>query len=307
MEYDRPSASPSLGHAAGIGEHSLLRSGGSKLGKSGSARAKVSLCQMIMLPWFLLVLILGCYLQAGASGYHFISWTIPPVLLMLTTFFTWQHYKAGNTSEVFLGLFCVIAVLIGLLVGAAAMSKYLTEYYRLGRGASYFGVIPSEPAAGKLDGTTFEFTSTTAVDVSRAYGFVDVHSVPAITYCVAPISDSQVSSGTRIQYWATGINCCQSRGDFHCGSADMLDVHAAIVHAESVQKSSGYDSAVKGALSAYGLTSGDHYLLLQWTKNPYEYRAKLWSNSITLSVVFVGVYLVISTMVGCALSAAMQK
>lgn len=277
--------------------------------KSGSARGKVSACQMIMYPWILLVFILFCYMQAGATGDHLFSLTIPPMLFILTTSFTWQHYKAGNMSEVFLGLFSVVAVILGFLVGTAAVSKYLTEYHRLGRGASYFGVIPSEPAAGKMDGTTFAFTNTTVVDVSKAYGFVDVHSVPAITYCVAPISDSAMSSSTRIQYWATGLNCCQSRGDFHCGAnvTDMANVHSAIAQPESFQKSRGFDSAVKGAASAYSLTSGDHYLLLQWTKSPYEYRAKLWDSSVNFYFVFGIAYLVISAMVGFALSSSLQK
>jgi len=276
-------------------EHSILRSGGLK----GRVRSRVNIWELVLVPWAFLVLILLCYLLGGAHGKPIVLWVIPIVLVALAGAFIRYHYQQGNNAEVVLGILCITAVCIGLVVGVYSVVRSLREFHRLSQGASYFNVLPSEPALSKNDATTLVFTNTSEVDPSRALGFVDAHMTVATTYCVAPVSNGD--EGNRIQFWAAGINCCERRGNFQCGAATVANAHGAIVHPEALQEAEGFRLAVSAAEAAYGLTSGEQYLLLDWNKDPVGYRDGLWSNTLTLFLIFGAVYLVISVMIGCAL------
>mmetsp|Transcript_53694 Transcript_53694/g.166704 ORF Transcript_53694/g.166704 Transcript_53694/m.166704 type:complete len:323 (+) Transcript_53694:127-1095(+) len=282
----RPNVSP---------EHSILRSGGLKQ----PARGRVNVWELILVPWAFLVLILICYLLGGAHGKPLVLWVIPIILVAVSLFFIRHHYKLGNNAEVVLGILCITAITIGLVVGSYSVARSLNEYYRLSQGASYFNVLPTELAMGKSDATTLDFTNNTAVDPSRTLGYVDAGLTSSTTYCVAPISNGE--EGNRIQFWAAGIGCCERRSNFKCGMAQDPDAHGAVVLPEAMQKMQGYKLAVDGAKAAYNLMTGDDYLLVSWNKDPVDYRDNLWTSTVTLFFIFGSVYLVISCMVGCAL------
>jgi len=279
-------------------EHSILRSGGFPRGRS---RSRISVWELILVPWALLDLILICYLLGGAHGKTTVLWLIPVVLITLSAAFLRHHYKAGNNSEVVLGVLCLTAILIALVVGLYSVFRSLNEFYRLSQGASYFNVLPSEPAAGKMDATTLDFTDTTRVDTQRTFGFVDAQMTMAMTYCVAPVSNGEETGRTRVQFWAAGIDCCESRGNFQCGEANNALAHGGIALPKDLAEARGFQMAVSGAKSAYGLLAADKLVLLKWSKSPVTYRDSLYSSTVTLYLIFGGVYLVISSMIGCAL------
>mmetsp|Transcript_72157 Transcript_72157/g.167220 ORF Transcript_72157/g.167220 Transcript_72157/m.167220 type:complete len:318 (-) Transcript_72157:97-1050(-) len=276
-------------------EHSILRSGGLK----GRVRSRVNIWELVLVPWAFLVVILFCYLLGGAHGKPAVLWVIPIVLIGLSVLFIRYHYKHGNNAEVVLGVLCITAVVIGLVVSIYSTLRSLREYHRLSQGASYFNVLPSEAAVGKSDATTLQFTNSTQVDPSRALGFVDARAAITTTYCVAPASNGD--EGNRIQYWAAGMNCCERRGNFQCGAAADPLAHGALVLPETTQRMDGFKSAVTAAEAAYGLTSGDNYLLVEWHANPVAYRENLFHSTATLFLIFGTAYLVICAMIGCAL------
>jgi hypothetical protein len=247
-----------------------------------------------------LALILVCFLLAGSHGEIAAMWIVPIVMIGLSLAFINHHYRLGNNAEVVLGLLCTTAVLIGLVVGVYAAVKTLSEFHRLSMGASYFNVLPSEPAAGRADGATFVFVNGTSVDQSRAFGYTDIYSSSATMYCVAPVSQVGVDNTSRISFWAAGTNCCESRGSFWCGEATKAGAFGALMQTKAVQNSEGFRLAITGAESAYGLSSPSR-LLLAWSSDPIAYRDSLWSSTVTLFLVFGGVYLVISMMIGFSL------
>jgi len=279
-----------------LSEHSLLRSGGT----NGYPKGSINSWELIIVPGLFLALILVCALQGGANGYYVTLVTIPVVLLFLNGWFLRFHYTRGNNPEVVLGILVLTAIVISLSVGVYSVAKSLVEYHRLSQGASYFNVLPSESAAGKIDATTLAFTNTSLVDGSRAFGFTDAHATTPVMYCVAPISDGYLFQ-QRVQYWAAGLDCCEARGNFACYSKDAGDAHGGLVLEEETQNLAGFRSAILGAQGEYGVTTGDHYLLLRWVNNPVTYRDSLWKNTATLFLIFGGVYLVISSMIGCVL------
>mmetsp|Transcript_110266 Transcript_110266/g.235489 ORF Transcript_110266/g.235489 Transcript_110266/m.235489 type:complete len:342 (-) Transcript_110266:34-1059(-) len=292
------SKSPDAIWRPGSGEHSILRSGG-----LGEQPGTVDIWELVLVPWLLQVLILVCFLLAGAHGKTHVLWEIPIVTLVLATWFTRHHYKKEDNVEVVLGLLCLTAICMGTLVGVYSNLEYLQEYYRLTQGASYYNVLPSEPALGKNDATTLVFTSSSRVDSHRTYGFVDATSANGDTYCVAPVASAEDSATQmrRIQYWAVGFDCCEQRGSFQCGAAGSESAHGAIVLPEETQEDRAFKAAIRGAEAAYGLLSGQEHLLVRWVEDPIRSRDGLWSGTVILYLIFGGVYLMISSMVGVAL------
>lgn len=278
-------------------EHSLLRSGGSS---AVEVRSRVNIWELIAVPWVFLALVLACFLQAGTYGYYLPLFVIPVVLLVLNSWFLVHHYKRGRNAEVVLGILTLTAISISLCVGLYAVVRNLSEYRRLSQGASYFNVLPSEPAAGKMDATTLVFTNTTLVDVSRTFGFTDARGPIQRTFCVAPVANGELHA-KRVQFWAAGVNCCEARSNFGCFDLHSAGKHGAIVLPKAAQEDEGFRDAVRGAQAAYLLEAGGPYMLVHWLQDPVGYRDNLWNSSATLFLVFGSVYLVISTMIGIAL------
>lgn len=277
-------------------EHSLLRSGG----MGGYPKVSVNIWELIIVPWLFLAVVLACALQGGTHGYFVTLVAIPVVLLFLNGWFLRHHYTRSNNSEVILGILVLTAILISLSVSVYAVAKSLLEYHRLSQGASYFNVLPSESAMSKNDATTLSFTNSSLVDVTRTFGFTDARASTPVTYCVAPISDGFLYQN-RVQYWAAGLDCCEARSNFACYDKKSTGAHGALVLEDEMQALDGFRSAIDGAQGQYGLTTGDNYLLLKWVEDPVGYRDSLWKNTATLFLIFGGVYLVISSMIGCAL------
>lgn len=278
-------------------DHSLLRSGGLNRGKQSS---NINVWELILVPWVFLVLVLVCNFLAGSSGEIFVLVLVPILLVGIIVMFVRYQYKTANNAEVVLGLLSLTAVVIGFSVGLYANVKNLREYHRLNGGASYSNVLPSEFAAGKADATTIIFTNTTRVDSDRSFGFLDARTSTMKMYCVAPISNGDPAFN-RIQYFAADINCCEARSNFQCGEANDASAHGALVLPVSKSSQEGFESAVQGAAAAYGLTVGDEYVLLQWHHDPIWYQDSLRSSTVTLFLIFGGVYLMISGMIGAAL------
>jgi len=284
----------------GSGEHSILRSG--NVGKD----PMLNIWELIFLPWGLLVLLLVVFGLAGANGDVAVLFVIPVILLALVGAFCYIRYRQRRNNEVILGLLCLTAVLAGICVGSYAVIKNLNEFYRLGRGASYYNVLTTETAASKIDATTLDFTSDTKVDTSRTYGYVDAHTGTAKMYCVAPVSSGNPLE-TRVQFFAAGLNCCGSRTDFRCGAATNIKAHGAVVLPKDQQHLAGYKSAVLGASRTYDLLAADSYILVEWKYQPVRYRDNLAQHTWVLFGIFAGVYLLLSTMVGCVLLPIMKQ
>lgn len=284
-------------------DKSLLRRG--DMGPQDYKEAKkVNMCELVLVPFFLLVLILNCYLVAGANGQEFILWLMPIVLVGLCIVFIRYNYFLGNSDEVVLGCLALTAVLISTVVGVYGNVAMLTELHRINQGASYFNALPSEAVASKLDATSMVFTNTTRVDAGKFFGYLDASNPDVPTYCVAPVTTGEASF-KRIQYWAAGINCCGQKAPFTCGEASNTQAHGGLLQSPMLKDPHNlefFKKAIIGAQDKYGLivgdvTNSDSFLLLDWKADPVQYRDDLWAHSWMLFGIFAGVYLFISGMV----------
>ncbi|CAE7369623.1 unnamed protein product [Symbiodinium sp. KB8] len=261
---------------------------------------QVNMLELVFLPWFLLVLVLSCYLIAGANGQHGVLWLMPLVLIALSAAYIRYNYRQGNTDEVVLGSLSLTGVIIAAVVGLFCNINMLQELHRVNQGASYFNVLASESATSKLDATSLVFTNTTRLSTAEYFGFTDASTPAATIYCVAPVKTAD-SDFKRIQFWAAGLNCCGGQEPFKCGDAQNPQAHGGLLLPERDQGGSNrkfFEKAIQGAVDKYGLEAGNNYLLLNWMQDPIQYRDNLWKSSWKLFAVFGGVYLIISIMVG---------
>lgn len=279
--------------------HSLLRGGGPDSGIKGPGAPNI--WELIFVPWMCLALILVCTLLAHGST-QFMIWLPFVLLILLIAVFIYLQFRQGKTSGAILGILCFVACVAGFVVALYAYNRFLSDYWHVMRGASYFSVNPQELAAARSDATSITFVPGTKVDVSQTYGFLGGGS-DRITYCVAPILLNP-DAEKRIQYWAAGTNCCYMRSNFQCGDADVPGDSTAwggtVYNPDSVAE--GFKEAVTGAQFAYGLQAGDGFLLLNWRGDPMTWRDGLYHNTIVLFLIFAGVYLLLSCAAGLALN-----
>lgn len=275
-------------------DKSLLRRGDEDYDLS----TKVTMSELVGVPWALLVLVLVCYLFAGVNGQIFILWLIPLVLVSLIAAFIRYNYQQGNSDEVVLGFMTLAAVVISTVVGVFCNLAFLQELHRLNQGASYFNVLPAQEVASVADGTSFVFTNSTSVYRAHFFGYIDAGSPNRPIYCVAPVTNGEPNF-KRIQYWAAGINCCGKKKPFTCGAAEKGSAHGALLLNPDLQESRHQDffaKAITGAQDKFGLVAGNSHLLLDWKEDPMKYVSDLWYHSWFLMTVFAVVYLAISGM-----------
>jgi len=135
--------------------------------------------------------------------------------------------------QVFTALLYFLAALAGTVLGEENYWHNMNPYYDYQSLITYVNINPSlDRGQSYMDSGEVYFKEHSRVDVAHAVAFQHKE-----IYCVAPITitpivgsdteDSSVpppASGT-IDFWAVGVNCCDSNGeDFNC--ADARDMHA---------------------------------------------------------------------------------
>eukprot|EP00927_Polykrikos_kofoidii_P078698 TRINITY_DN75510_c0_g1_i1.p1 TRINITY_DN75510_c0_g1~~TRINITY_DN75510_c0_g1_i1.p1 ORF type:complete len:362 (+),score=45.70 TRINITY_DN75510_c0_g1_i1:83-1087(+) len=274
--------------------HSIFRSGALM-----NEASFTNLAELILIPWIILVIVLITFFFSG-DHQEMAMILVPSVIIFLSAVFTYNRYYSGNAVEVVLGVLILVAVIAGVIIGGYANATAMKEYWRLGRGASYFNVFSDELAGGKSDATTLVFAPGSRVDSGRTYGFTDGHSREGTLYCVAPVSAGN-SAEMRVQFWAAGVDCCYPRSNFHCGQATNEEATGAVVLSPNVRSNPNFKKAIDGAEAAYGLQAGDDYLLVDFVNDPVGHREVLRTTARNLMLIFGAVYLVISVMTGCVL------
>lgn len=260
--------------------------------------------EFIFLPWIACVIILACVLLTAGKSL-FAVWAPFAIISVVAVIFTMRSYRLRKQADAMLGVLVLIACFAAFIVGLITYLSFLKEYGRMGRGASYSNVLPSEAAQGKNDATSIMFTSDSAVDTSRSYGFVNGRTSNGGMFCVAPVANQYTSSEHIVQYWASGTDCCGSRGSFSCGPGP--NAHGATVWGRESTASQQWKDAVSGAEAVHNLQSGKDYLLLHMTDNPEDDYHNRWDSSVKLVLLFGAVYLLISCIFGYLADSALKR
>lgn len=174
------------------------------------------------------------------------------------------------TWYIFLSVTCLVAFILGWILGDQNYTGYMHPFYSLTHLAHYDNV-DTNVAVGQqvMDAGRITFKNTTALDLGHSMGFKN-HDV----YCVAPIitksslNGKSISSLASVDFWAVGTNCCSGvQADFHCkGFADPHANGAIRLMGNQEEARALYRLAVQQAEATYKLTA-THPLFFEWVQN----------------------------------------
>jgi len=212
-----------------------------------------------------------------------------------------NRYNRAGPFYTFIGALCFVAIANGTWCGSLLSANYWAQYWTYEFGATYTNVSPVEPAAGYIDAGLVGFTSGTLVDSQQALG-VNVAMGPQ--YCVAPIFDE--SQQSRAEFWAVGLDCCESRLGFFCDDADDEMAKSGLVLPDTDSMFSPHShehflDVVKQAGATYHIEIPENPVLLRWAADAEESAKHFMTRGILFLVVSCFVYFLISLVLGVVL------
>lgn len=258
--------------------------------------------ESVLWPWAIFVL----FLMLGIIMRHFTGlWVIIPFIFgvgQLYKVVSWvmagREAKAVKpASSAIIGLVMMMA---GLLVASATWTTSARQLWWMYTGVHQLGEMTTAdtPAAARSDSAWIHFAGPTSnspnlapsmVDTTRSAGFRD-----GSLYCVAPVLTMNSTQGglTLVNYWAVGVDCCDSLGGFTCdGSRDqysefgitMLDNGYPCPGCNKNQ----FDGAVKKAQAAFDFITAPGALYIKWVKTPLE--TSNYLIKMTCAIVFIAI------------------
>lgn len=163
-----------------------------------------------------------------------------------------------------LSMMLPMAVLVGSMAGLYTYDVYAIYPMFYANARIYADLVPSTTAAAVSDGGKLVFSSSSYVDTALSVGYITERGN---TYCAAPVR--YPAQGKQIQFWAVGIDCCSTAGEFTCDSAQDSKAKAGIVMFDNVGyfSSSSFDEYNKAKLKAeayYSLFSTENPGYVRW-------------------------------------------
>lgn len=254
---------------------------------------------LMAMPWLMFTMICIAF---SFAYHHYTAMVWGLVITMLLASFVFMVLemsgRMGGQWFMFLGMLGIVAVIFSTLAGLYNYHTHMFQYWSYDENRSYTNVLPSEPAAAHGDAGKMVFANTARVDTTRAVGYK-----AGTTYCVAPIlDDSQLD---RVEYWAAGIDCCPSRGDFVCDDAWNPTAKSGVVILDSDSffpaKRDYYLKAVAQASSAFQMTSAEEPLLVRWVSDPQQIQDDYWRGGVGFLLAIIFIYLLVSIVLGAML------
>jgi hypothetical protein len=196
-------------------------------------------------------------------------WVLSALCFLLAVLLLALGIGRKRPSQATLGFLCLAAVTMGIPLGLYVYGAYMLDYWRLGSGATYEEVTPSEPAMLHGDASMIDFSKGAFVDGVRSVGSMKSGTV----YCVAPITTASQTAVS--QNWAVGKNCCDQRGKFACGSVSDDTARSGIVVPKSHSDWEHYRTAVRMAEASYELEAQPASFFVEWTAHAASYRDAL--------------------------------
>jgi len=254
-------------------------------------------------PWALYVLpilmftLISAFITYAFHHSHNLCWMIIVVCAIFSVLMVVLGSAVGELDRStpilqWLGLLCICAVFMGVVTGFANYSWYMKTYWVIEESREYYNVLPSEPAGAHADAGKIRFADSARIDTTKAVGYKSGH-----IYCVAPIMDTY--SGSRVEFWAVGTDCCKKRSSFSCDDAATADVFGGLVVQDSSfigQKSNFdfYHLAVKEAQASYDLASASEPLFVRWVADPDALQAQMFVDGTYWLSIFVGFYTLVN-------------
>jgi len=111
---------------------------------------------------------------------------------------------------------------------------------------------------------------------------------------VAP-AECKSAEPQRIEFWAVGLDCCDSRGNFNCDGGQDKSAHAGAIvkekiHGETPAYRSHYHKAIAMSAAVRGVADPEqeHVVFIRWGKDPKALQQE-WNSKAQGILVFTGI------------------
>jgi len=270
----------------------------------------------------------GAYMVVCGLTSFYLS---PTTLLLCALILLLQMAKATESFDLrhksapWLLALWIFTIFVAASVGARNYHQNFAPYKAAKDGQEYAGIDARDRSPTYMDAGKISFKDGALLDESRAVGL----GIFGGMYCAAPvISRAEVAvsapeEGTGalnvdaaaagnpaetsfVQFWAVGMDCCESRGSFTCDSAASPQTHGGVVlqqvmeeelnilmHTEGL-RNDGYLAAVQASCALHGLETPSVPILMHWAEQPnrlllqwYQWSLLVWLvSSIAYGIVF---------------------
>lgn len=208
---------------------------------------------------------LGTFLiSAAAYAFFWQASSIPITVTLIGLVMTVMGGGgAGGMLTIVTGL---LALGSGAVTGIYTHEAYIGPFAKIVQGREYHDVVASSPAAAYADAGKIMFAESSVVDTSRSVGYRDRR-----TFCVAPVVDSGNAQMRTIHFWAVGLDCCNARGDFECGAADVYGSRGGVRVSSEGWLDNPYEDfkeAIIQAGAVYDLHIDGDPIMVRWVEDP---------------------------------------
>eukprot|EP00747_Dinoflagellata_sp_TGD_P163722 gnl/TRDRNA2_/TRDRNA2_182717_c0_seq1.p1 gnl/TRDRNA2_/TRDRNA2_182717_c0~~gnl/TRDRNA2_/TRDRNA2_182717_c0_seq1.p1 ORF type:complete len:338 (-),score=45.27 gnl/TRDRNA2_/TRDRNA2_182717_c0_seq1:107-1120(-) len=267
-----------------------------------------SILTLVVAPWIVFIVVTFCF-TVFAFNLAGVAWVVDVAGVLAAFMCLFLYYNTKVTGPMYMYLFwlILIAVIAGTMTGLWFDAQFMSQYWAYRKLVTYNNVIPTEPADTHQDAGLISFSESTRVDTRRSLGR---RAQDGFTYCVAPILDE--SQATRVEYWAVGVNCCESLWNFMCDDSLNPAARAGLVMMQAKWHPNGPDyhkflDAVKQASAVYDLMPAEHPLLLRWVEDPAAVQDQLFRNGWCYLVFAYLIYVVWSLLLGTILHISTRR
>lgn len=251
-----------------------------------------------VIPWLVFCTISVVFTFAY-HHYSLLVWAVVGMWAIMAFMFMAIKNRIKGSWFFFVGLLCGFACMFGCLCGLYNYYTHMMQYWTYDENRAYSNVLPTEPAEAHADAGKIVFAKTARVDTTRTVGYK-----ASTVYCVAPILDD--TQMDRVEYWAAGVDCCESRGDFNCDDSWDPQARSGVVIIDSTDlittRNDYYMKAVREAQAAFSLHGSDEPLFVRWVSDPQRIQDDFWRMGIGYLFANVSIYLLVSIILGAMIA-----
>jgi len=189
----------------------------------------------------------------------------------------------------------VLTITVAASVGSFNYHSNYSPYRTATSGRVYSNVGPDAMAAVLMDAGVVVFQDHMMLDDAMSVGL----RLFGTTYCVAPV----IGQVARVQFWAIGTDCCESRGGFACGDAQISSARTGLVSLgpQAEQQASPlwrrYMQAIQAACALHGLETPTSPLLLTWVDQPSSVLTGMYTRSLLVWILSSIAYGVVASII----------
>lgn len=227
---------------------------------------------IVALPFLVFFLLLCLFLFI----YHDLEpvvWTLVVVCSLLSLVFLGLGIGVRHRVFIAIGLLCLASTVTATVVGKWLDDNYLERYYMLDLTDKQAENLDPTVNPGAAEITIFKFQNTTFVDDMRTVGFMADRKI----FCVAPVS-KPMGHNLSVEFWATGVDCCEPRQNFDCGAAREQATFGIVAEANPY-----WDKAISEAKALYNVTvAPENPRLVYFVSGTDQVRTDLWEQALSV-------------------------